>query len=235
VAATPASLRTGLADLLAVLLAQSAVALAGPRLVVAGVPGRRLNFEASPGDAATVERLGLAVEPAAIASPDPAFAAPPTTLERCTIFGSTYVQALPLATAVLFTGPVVAQRRQVGCVRFSYLPPGSQGPRRYRCQPDLALAEALAAEAGLPPEAETALRDRIHRQTVPSFSARRYGDPAYGQLSQVCPDTLRQGAEDGSEMGAFSFLQQPQREANLRLTLDQYLRFGLEAGLLFAT
>ena len=31
-------------------------------------------------------------------------------------------------------------------------------------------------------------------------------------------------------MGAFEFLKQPQREANLRDALDEYLRFGLEAG-----
>jgi hypothetical protein len=43
------------------------------------------------------------------------------------------------------------------------------------------------------------------------------------------------GAEDGSEMGVFSLLQQPQREANLRIALDEYLRFGLEAGIFFVT
>jgi hypothetical protein len=36
-------------------------------------------------------------------------------------------------------------------------------------------------------------------------------------------------------MGAFRFLQQPQREANLRMSLGEYLRFGLEAGLVFST
>ena len=34
---------------------------------------------------------------------------------------------------------------------------------------------------------------------------------------------------------AFRVLQQPQREANLRASLDEYLRFGLEAGLIFST
>jgi hypothetical protein len=36
-------------------------------------------------------------------------------------------------------------------------------------------------------------------------------------------------------MGAWSFLKHAQREANLRASLDEYLRFGLEAGLLFVT
>jgi hypothetical protein len=91
------------------------------------------------------------------------------------------------------------------------------------------------ANGTLPPDQAAILRDRIHGQLVPSFTTSRYGDPAYGQLSQVCPEEIRQGAEDGSEMGAFSFLKQPQRESNLRLTFDQYLRFGLEAGIFFAT
>ncbi|HMR67355.1 MAG TPA: hypothetical protein PKE64_25360, partial [Anaerolineae bacterium] len=59
--------------------------------------------------------------------------------------------------------------------------------------------------------------------------------PAYGQLSLTCPLEIKTGAEDGLEMGAFSFLKQPQREANLRANLDEYLRFGLEAGIFYAT
>jgi len=30
-------------------------------------------------------------------------------------------------------------------------------------------------------------------------------------------------------------LKQPQRESNLRIALDEYLRFGLEAGIFFVT
>jgi hypothetical protein len=36
-------------------------------------------------------------------------------------------------------------------------------------------------------------------------------------------------------MGAFSSLRQPQREANLRIALDEYLRSGLQAGIFFVT
>jgi hypothetical protein len=46
---------------------------------------------------------------------------------------------------------------------------------------------------------------------------------------------VRRGADDEAEMGVFRHLHQPQREAYLRARLDDYLRFGLEAGLLFAT
>jgi hypothetical protein len=36
-------------------------------------------------------------------------------------------------------------------------------------------------------------------------------------------------------MGVFNSLMQPQREANLRTALDEYLRFGLAAGVFFVT
>ena len=36
-------------------------------------------------------------------------------------------------------------------------------------------------------------------------------------------------------MGAYHLLFQPQREANLRIRLEEYLRFGLEAGVFFET
>jgi len=61
----------------------------------------------------------------------------------------------------------------------------------------------------------------------------RFGHPASMQLSASCPTAITQGAEDGGEMGAFHLLQQPQRLANLRTALEEYLRVGLEAGAFF--
>ena len=54
-------------------------------------------------------------------------------------------------------------------------------------------------------------------------------------MAAACPLEIRQGADDGAEMGAWRFLRQPQREANLRTSLDEYLRLGLEAGLIYVT
>jgi len=62
-----------------------------------------------------------------------------------------------------------------------------------------------------------------------------YGDAAYCQLSLRCAPEIRTGADDGAEMGAFHDLLQVQRRAHLRLRLDEYLRFGLEAGIMDAT
>ena len=121
-------------------------------------------------------------------------------------------------------------------MRFSEVPPQSRTPRRYRCQPDLALTEraddlSLDTVEALPP----AERDTILFRVTPGFTSARYGDPGFAQLSRACAEELCTGAEDGSEMGVWSFLKQPQRTANLQASLDEYLRLGLEEGLIFVT
>lgn len=167
------------------------------------------------------------------ADADATLAGPVTTLERVTIFGEVFVKELALASEVIFVHTVTAERRQTGCVRFSYVPQGSQTPRRYLCQPDLAISNR---ENELDPDPLTnAEREEIILRVRPQFTSKRYGQPAYAQLSSACAQEIKQGAEDGSEMGVFSLLQQPQREANLRIALDEYLRFGLEAGIFFVT
>ncbi len=87
-------------------------------------------------------------------------------------------------------------------------------PRQYRCQPALAIADG-------------------NQPPTPAFGSRRFGDPDYAQLRIGCPPSIATGGADGSEMGAFSFLHQPQLEANLRMRLDEYLPIGLEAGLIY--
>jgi hypothetical protein len=67
------------------------------------------------------------------------------------------------------------------------------------------------------------------------FDSLRFGHPAYGQLSGFCPSEITRGADDGGEMGAFHWLYRPQREGNLRDRLDEYVRFGLEAGIFNAS
>ena len=113
--------------------------------------------------------------------------------------------------------PVWAERLQEGCVRFSYVPPGSVVPRQYMCQP----------KTGDTTQEQERLR--------PLFTSLRYGDAGYCQLSARSAVEIREGADDEAEMGAFHQLYQPQREANLRTRLNEYLRFGLEAGIFYAS
>jgi hypothetical protein len=134
-------------------------------------------------------------------------------LQASTVFGAGYVRRLEASDSI-FDGAVVCERRQSGCVRFSYLGAGSKTPRRHRCQPGVA-GESAEERLGLRPR----------------FVSTRYGAPGYAQLSRVCAPEISCGAGEETEMGAFHFLMQPQREANLRAALDEYLRFGLEAGM----
>jgi len=159
---------------------------------------------------------------------------PDTTLERVTVLGAVHVKTLELASEVVFTQPVVAERRQAGCVRFSYVDDQrSVTPRRYRCQPDMAL-EARRKQFGLdavPPAEAARIRDRMR----PAFTLQRYGQPAYAQLTRTTAEAIHTGAEDGAEMGAFAMLKQPQRLANLRVRLQEYMPVGLEAGFIYVT
>lgn len=168
---------------------------------------------------------------------DPTIFAPESavSLKRTTVFEA--VEALRIdADSTIVTGLITAARRQLGCVRFSYILPGSIVPRRYRCQPDLALTErahalGLQGSSNLP-EGE---RELIRFRLTPLFTSTQYGDPGYAQLGRSCAQEICTGGENGAEMGAFNFLLQPQREANLRASLSDYLRFGLEAGIIVVT
>lgn len=128
--------------------------------------------------------------------------------------------------------------RQLGCIRFSFVPDGSLVPRRYRCQPQLAIDRAVsAAEAAagtaLSATERALIAARIRRWLVPGFTALAASHPAYCQLLGSAPVEIRHGASDEGEMGVYHLLQQPQREVNLRVRIDEYLRFGLEAGVFF--
>lgn len=169
----------------------------------------------------------------AIAADDPGKGpAAPAILDRTTVFGPVHVKELIRGSETIFTAQVTTQRQQKGCVRFSYVPAGSLTPRRHRCQPDTALAkEAKILGRNLTAEEQALLRSRLE----PRFSSMRYGEPSYAQLHRSCAEEIRKGAEDESEMGAFASLKQPQREANLLIRMEEYLPFGLEAGLIFVT
>ena len=143
-------------------------------------------------------------------------------IQTTSVFGTTSARTLEAGNCILL-GVATSVRRQTGCVRFSYLPDSSTTGRRYHCQPDLALAEA--ADPSLYPGI------RLHMQPV--FTSLDFGDPGYAQLGFQCAGEIRTGADDGAEMGAFDYLKQPQRETNLRSSLNEYLRFGLEAGIFF--
>jgi hypothetical protein len=155
-----------------------------------------------------------------------AIAAPGSVLDlqTTTVFGTTAGRIVSAGNGI-FTGIVTAERHQTGCVRFCFVPDSSETAARYHCQPDLALIGVTSLSA----------RAAILARLRPQFTSLDFGQPAFAQLSARCPIEISTGDENGSEMGAFSFLQQPQRRVNLLAALDEYLRFGLEAGMIEQT
>jgi hypothetical protein len=141
-------------------------------------------------------------------------------LDACTVLGKVHARRLDVSDSLLLArrrgaadpwpAPVWAERRQVGCLRFTFVPPGSRTPRRFQC-------------AGA---------DAAHR---PFHTSLRYGDPGYMQLRRSTHPAIRTGASDEGAMGVTHELHEPQRETNLRVRLDEYLRYGLEAGFFYAT
>ncbi len=146
------------------------------------------------------------------------------TVTESTLIGKVHTRLMRLASnSIFFAGlgplpaetwsaPVMAGRRQEGCVRFCYLPADAITPRPFHCVPD-----------------------KAHPQVLPHFTSLRYGDSGYGQLRRTTDKAIREGADDGGEMGVMHALFLPQRETNLRLRLDEYLRFGLHAGIFYPT
>ena len=136
-------------------------------------------------------------------------------VENSTIIGRVYTYNLQLASNVIFAArtpggstalPVRSDRTQDGCLRFSVIPNGSRTPRRYHCV------------------------------SIPaSFTSLRFGMPGYCQLTTGCAPQIRHGADDESEIGVFHDLYIPQRESDLQTRLDEYLRFGMEAGVFYAS
>ncbi len=143
------------------------------------------------------------------------------TLNGCTVIGKAHAHELTLVSDSIFwsalapkdtwSASLIADRRQAGCVRFSFLPVGAITPRRFKC-----VQQALASPH-------------------PLFFSHRYGDPAYLKMLTSTDDTIRRGAEDGGEMGAYHFLGSPQRENNLRIRLQEYVPVGLEFGFIYET
>lgn len=127
---------------------------------------------------------------------------------RVTVFGGVNVNRLH-ASEALITELVDVTDTQNGCFRFSAAPAGSRVPRAY----------------------ESHLLEGFEH----FFTSRRFGRPGYAQLSEAAPAGLLRGAEDGSEIGAFSRLLNPVKLDSLRAKIEEFAPFGLIPLFVFET
>ena len=155
--------------------------------------------------------------------------------ERSTVIGEVHCHAIALAENSIFMSKIGVGRRQIGCMRFCYVTPGSRSPRRFHCQPDTALSELGDRCSCGTADEKAACKESEQMRLRPLFNSLRYGHPDYCQLARASAVEITTGASDESEMGAFHDLFESQRVANLRARLDEYTPAGNEAGIFFAS
>jgi hypothetical protein len=178
----------------------------------------------------------LSTEHNAIAAPEGEDAYASLNIQRSTVLGRIHAQSIAMAGNSILTGVVTVSRRQEGCIRFCYVHPSSQTPRRYKCQPDLVVSTtATAAWRHTNPEELALLVSDEELRVKPEFNSVRYGSPGYCQLSGTCPTEISTGADDESEMGVFHDLFQPQRAANLERRLAEYSPAGIDVGITYVS
>jgi hypothetical protein len=123
------------------------------------------------------------------------------SLSRSTLLGTGQVHRLDASECILHD-VVTVDDCQHGCVRFSAHARGSALPRQYRC-------------AAIDPRAAL-------------FGSLRFGRADYAQLLATAGPAIAEGAEDGSEMGAFWRERSAIKERSLLIKYQEYLPLGLE-------
>ncbi len=131
-------------------------------------------------------------------------------LDRSTVLGDLVTGALD-ASEVIVDGQVRVENAQSGCFRFSAAASGGRVPQAY---------ESHFFTGVLPPT---------------TFISKRFGDAAYAQLSEVAPDNIRRGGEDGTEMGAYHAALDPIKRADLRDKLEEFMPINAIAQLVYET
>lgn len=156
-------------------------------------------------------RLLAEAYPAGTASEALHFTSGNVTIERSTIDGPATVHRIDVSESIL-DSVVTVDDTQHGCVRFSAWASGSLLPRKYE-------------SVEIPPRPEI-------------FTSRVFGQPGYMQLRSDCDTTvraaagdnsptIREGAENGSEMGAFHREMNAIRERTLFLKMRELMPVGL--------
>ena len=139
-----------------------------------------------------------------------AFVSGDVRLQRTTILGRMYVHRTDVSESIL-NDLAWAENPQQGCVRFSAWTAGSVLPRKYE-------SVEIVAQAAL-------------------FTSRSFGQPGYAQLRSDADEVARpgaggigaisEGAENGSEMGAFQGELASIKERSLQIKFEEFMPVGL--------
>lgn len=133
------------------------------------------------------------------------------TVTGSTVRGQIMVRTLAASSSIL-DGPAAAEHRQTGCVRYSYVKPGSTVPRKFRCVPDPAVPRP--------------------GDQAPVYAATDPGSPHYLALARYGPAGIAAGGEGGSEMGVHHHLYRPVRLAAAAQLLGPYVPAGMQLGVI---
>jgi hypothetical protein len=138
-------------------------------------------------------------------------------LSRCSVLGQALLHRL-YASECILDDKITVENTQDGCVRFSAWSTGSILPRQY---------ESVQIAPG-----------------APLFTSRNFGQPGYCQL-QASVDSaiidgaagasISAGAQNGSEMGAYSRDKNPIKERSLLIKYQEFMPLGLVPVIIYVT
>jgi hypothetical protein len=140
------------------------------------------------------------------------------TLHRVTVFGEVLVEWLD-ASEALITELTHVTNTQEGCFRFSAV--------LERADP----LNPASTRSRVPHPYES----YFIRDFDGAFTSVVFGQPGYAQLAESAPESLRRGAENKSEIGAFSALLNPIKFDSLRAKVEEFAPFGLLPVYVFET
>ena len=129
-------------------------------------------------------------------------------LRRVTLIGNAYVHRLHASEALVASLMNVTDT-QNGCFRFGAAAQGSRLPHAYQ--------------------------SHVLSNSRSQFESLRFGHPGYARLRPSAPETIRCGAENGGEIGAFHALLEPIKLKSLKAKVDEYAPFGLIPMYIFET
>ncbi|MGZ8311359.1 MAG: hypothetical protein ACXWUR_04770, partial [Allosphingosinicella sp.] len=164
----------------------------------------RIAEVGTPLDPCATDTVRIADSIVRSATADPAIALrnASLTIDATTVFGNVVTGRID-ASELLVDGRVLAEDQQTGCFRFSAAATGSRTPHPY---------ESHFFDGGLP---------------FGTFVSRRFGDAGYAQLSEIAPPEIRDGGEDGVEIGAFKAALDPIKRADLAAKLREFMPINI--------